>query len=436
MKIIMLIVFVTLQARANQCTFKDVTDGSKHEQTRTDLMEKENNAGVRIALTGIKGNNSRYGTATVNQTIAKYITKICKKLPNMELIKTDFKGFYIECGATTNCASKIQEIIKSSGSIKFPVGDEVLGIESVTANNYKEGYLKARLKSTYPDFKEPMDQFINEKIDKVLVEHNKLLSSSDAEEVIGRHIDSFRKDGIESVPKKFHDLINIMDATLETPFHSSQNIDILMEQALEATKTSEIDGKKPTVIGDYLITSAQTGDDKFIVIKKGNEVVKVIGADARGLGKVNMIERIKELRRHKKANGIGALSMKDIIRIGDNATTNANVVMDISLDTYEESIIDAIRSAPDKDIDELIKIGNEVYDEKVLVDGDMMHMRTTILSDCGTDKDKIMNQVSALHKRQKIFETYGRKVDIGASCIGLEYFLLQKGLKRVHQLIN
>ena len=164
--------------------------------------------------------------------------------------------------------------------------------------------------------------------------------------------------------------------------------------------------------------------------------MKVIGADARGLGKVNMIERIKELRRHKKANGIGALSMKDIIRIGDNATTNANVVMDISLDTYEESIIDAIRSAPDKDIDELIKIGNEVYDEKVLVDGDMMHMRTTILSDCGTDKDKIMNQVSALHKRQKIFETYGRKVDIGASCIGLEYFLLQKGLKRVHQLIN
>jgi hypothetical protein len=127
----------------------------------------------------MKEMNKRFGLGGVNAVIANHERTLCNSFqsntfknahPNVrvEFLKTDFKGYYINCTPTPSCVSIINQNISSIEPPRLPNTDVVFNTINTEASNYQEGYVKTRVISEYPNFRPPLLQFIETEMNEAI----------------------------------------------------------------------------------------------------------------------------------------------------------------------------------------------------------------------------------------------------------------------------
>lgn len=414
------------------CEVVDLTDQSR-ANARTELFNNMDNPGVRLAWSGMKEMNKQFGLGGVNAVIASHEKTICESLQSntfknanpdikVEVLKTDFKGYYINCSPTPSCVSVVNQNISSIRPPTFPESDITFNTINTEASNYQEGYVKTRVISEYPNFTPPLHDFIETEMNeavRIAKASAPGVSESQFKDLLTKNADLYRTEGLESVDPAFRRLVQGLDNLLETPFVGANNIENELTNALNSSGVINREG--------HQVTSAITGDDLFIVVKKDGEVVKVIGSDARGLGVTNMVTRYLEYAEQRKSGGIS--SMNDVFDLSMRAINRADAKMDESLSTYFQFVEEELRKGNWDSVDDMIESAHHRYHIKIEEGQDLMIVRSGSIELCGADQGCLMNKVTALHNRLKGLEKLGVDLSYGASCLAIEYHLFAVGLK-------
>ena len=441
MKYLFLILIITNTAYS-KCSFDNIS-GAERKSERDILMEDSDNPGVRVSINGLKVLNKTYKIGTVDDAIKLYGESICREIDkknlasngDIKVMKTDFKGYYIVCDPVDSCdTSKLKHTIQD---IKVTIGAGTgnptrISTSSIDANNYVEGYQKARIKAQDAMLIDDFDAetYLKKRMDDALMNLygsealKKGFTLSPEESLkLDKYIDEFRLGNIKNIPSKYLDLIQTIDL-METPFQGSNNFEDELVKALE----SDIDGldgnQKKIGSGKYTVDIAKGGDDMILVIKEDGQVVKVVGADAKGLGKMNMLKRMQAYLNRSEGESIYSIAERGI-----NA---ADDVMDKSMSGYIEKMQSALNNAKGKDIDEIIKIAFDDYHSDYIENG-QMQMRTGAINSCGPGTKCVKDRITDIHNTLKLMEKAGIDGHFGDSCIGVEYWSRKLGAKSITQ---
>lgn len=420
MKLLLMALTLSL---AHGLEIENLTGDAESEARSAYISAKE--PGVRVAILGIKEANSEYGPGDVNSMIQEYEKRMTKELAaiDAQIVKTDFKGYYITCNPSPGC---LERALQKLNSITPPNQDRPvkLGTAQVKASNYREGYIKARIHSHFPNQTDEMHVFIQKKLKEALLKatgqsepSKDIIKTNDFSRILGDQIDKFRAGGPKAVSPRYRDLVLMLDL-LEIPYSSSSDIDKELSEAIT---------KKGVKRGVHTV-SAQTGDDLFIVVKKGDQNLRLVGADARGLGRVNMLTRFNEFTDHMLA-GKKIENMDQVFELSTSAIKKADATMELSMKRYEEILNNELKYTRAGSLDKALEQAFEKYNLARKDDMNLMQIRAGSLKECTKDHKQMMNRIGALHKRLKKLEGGGFNHIYGSSCLGLELQLLQKGLK-------
>lgn len=421
--IIILSMFVFSSSSGHTCTI-DITS-TDMGSARNELLEKMSNPGLRVSYSGIKEANAKYGLGGVNNAMEAFEKSMCESIKNSEIKKihpefefaikkSDFKGYYVTCSPTPACLSFIESRLKVLSPPALQ-GETILETRFAQANNYSEGYLKARVRDSYPNYSDPIEKFIKKELDDALSKLN--TKSSNFSHELSSGIDLYRKKGSNAVEPKLGRLIKVLDL-LEIPFSNSNNIEDELVKAISY--------KGQPNAGKYSVVSAKTGDDLFIIVKEKNEVVKIIGGDARGLGTTNIVARYNMLSGHLRS-GKSIESVNDILTISKNAIKEADALMDHSLTSYYRIMVDEISNNKGS-LDDAIALAHKRYLDLENDTDELMHIRSGAIENCGKDQKIMMNRITTIHNDLKKLESIGVDGFFGMSCLATKYWLLKKGL--------
>lgn len=402
-----LIILSLFLYKAWACEVLNLT-GSEFATQRQELFTS-NDSGIRIAFNGIKGANSQFGLGAVNATMESFERDMCRQLPQgSKVYKTDFKGYFVKCD---NCED-VSEKLRAATPGLLPDGKTRLSTTNVIADSFKEGYVKARVINEYGSVSGDLTEFINKEMKETFTETANLRAEPDFNQKFREAIEKYRKGKVSEIDPRMQRLIKALDVLVEVPFSSSNNID---EELLKALN----DPSK--------IASAQTGDDLYIVIKDNQNVSRVIGADAKGLGVMNISSRLEVLERvFGSENKIE--SIEHLYSLSIESIQKADEVMENSMKEYERILRNEIERYPNMDLDTNISNAHQIYLNKALEDPNLMEMRSASLSDCRGSHQSLMNRITAIHNRLKMMEAHGVKGFFGSSCIGAQYWLLKHGI--------
>lgn len=420
---------VSFKAHATSCV-SNMT-GKDAVSSRQALFSNNNLPGVRVGIGGMKEANGKHGLGMVNAALSAYEASLCQKISGIEGVraeinKTDFKGYYLTCSPMPSCLAKLEQ---RAASVPVPKieGSEALQTNIASASNYSEGYIKARAQAQYPNFREPFDAFIKEEMEAAMLEATgkdslSRLNPDDPEflERLSKNVERYRKSGEEAVEPQMRRLVKGLDNLMEIPFSNSNNIESELEDALA--------GKNSVAASGYRVSAAQTGDDLFIVVREGNDVRKVVGVDARGLGVTNMTSRYRTLAQAYR-DGDNVAGAQYFMRISADAIVKADESMEKSLGLYQQVVLEELsREGGSRDLDAAVKSAHDRYHQLAQNDPELMQARAGAINHCGADRDKIMNRITAIHNRLKVMEAAGYDGVFGASCLGAEYLILKHGL--------
>lgn len=390
------------------CEVKNIT-GDDFQSERSNLFNSRD-SGVRIAYNGIKAANTQFGLGAVNSAMEAYEKNLCRNLPKgTQVYKTDFKGYFFKCNS--NC-EEMNSIIKTIESPVLPDNKMRLSTTSVSSGSFKEGYVKARAVSEYGEVGDNFINFVNDEIRASLDDLGDKIHKKSFKSELAKDIELYRKSKLDDIDPKMLRLIKSMDVLVEVPYSNSNNIDDELKRALNSNTK---------------VSSAQTGDDLFIVVKDGKDVSKVIGADAKGLGVLNITSRFDNiLERHKNNKNIDDIDA--LYELSLNSIKDADETMEKSMQLYEKLIREEVLNYPDRELEVSIGMAHKRYNHLALEDVNLMEMRAGALSNCGKDPQEIMNKITAIHNRLKVLESNGIKGYFGRSCLGAEYWILKHGL--------
>lgn len=459
----------------------NVTGKAKNIERKA-IFNEPKNPGFRLAWLGMKEKNGLHGIGVVNGVVRTYedalFDEFEKKLPGVDLTitKTDFKGYYLTCKPSTACEGKgiIEEVVRNMAPVTFEGSNDQFGVLVTEADNYKEGYVKARVQAEYPDFdpkKDKLHNFIDKKMKAAFLEATGKpdfgtldLADKDIIKGLEKDIDLYRSGAIDKVSTKNRELIRGLDSLLEVPYDNSENIDEALKIAMDKF---DLTNKE---IG-YHSMRVETGDDLFkivhlveenaqmidgkMVMVKTSKVVRVIGADARGLGRANMMARFYKYGEIFKS-GKSIDSMTKVLTSSNEAIEKVNFDMEKSMTAYSNSVDKVLEQenlklrgkAPlpvvtssvgpikpvIKTLDQVIASANNDYieliaKEKPGSDVKLMEMRAGSVCNCdGQDIKVVMNRITATHNRLKLMEKAGYHGHFGTSCIGVEYWIKKLGI--------
>ena len=397
---------------------------------RIEFINKNSLSGIRLHIGGIKEAN-KVGSGNVNETIESFQKQVKQELElnlknnnqgisHIHFFKTDFKGYYITCQPITNnfdCRKKISQILNplttSTLVVKNPSEKKAaLHITQAIADNYKEGYIKARFIANFDDFKPDQDlnQFITSKTQEIIkLYQEKKINPEKLKEAIS----IYRREGLDKVTElDYQKAILLLDA-LEVPYATSSNLEQSLHQIIKHSR-GPIELKN-----GITISQAMSGDDLYILIKDANGMnVDLIGVDARGLGVTNMMTRIETLIGSSKAIS----KADDIIDLSLTAIKRADTIMFESMKTYIDQLekklnqelpsTDHITSPQLHDrLLEILKKADMEYNHMASSAPNLMLMRAARLNpeniDSITDVRDSMNLMSKLHNQAKIYEETG-----------------------------
>ena len=380
--------------------------------------------GVRLALLDMKEMNKKYGLGEVDRIVEAYevnLSKIVKELKEkgheVSISKTDFKGYYLTCDqVSSNCLNSLKKEISNVTTTRFSDGGELV-TQAVSGNSYQEGYIKARVESQYGKDalkNKSLADFIKDEMHEA---HKEATSGGKIDKfAFSQSIDEYRSGGIDKVEKRYRKLIVALDTLLETPFVNSNNLDVEMTNALS------VDGK-PLGKGRTMST-AISGDDLFMIVKKKGEVEKVIGVDARGLGNLNMQTRYKEyLALDKPIESVG-----DILKLSNKAIVSADKQMNDSFKLFSTMLSSEFSQTPDIELDTALKRTNSKYKGAIDRGFSLMGTRLGAAESCGSNKKCIMDQITVIHNNVKKMEKVGLEGPRDMSCLSSFYWVNKLGL--------
>lgn len=397
------------------CQISNLTDQAMVNE-RIKLFEDNKNPGVRLAITELKSANKKFGLGSVNTAIDSYEKRLCdafkKNKLEVKVVKTDFKGYFIQCSPMPNCLSQVESVTRNIPGPN-PGKGEILPMKSAQASNYREGYIRARIQESYPDAKGSLPEFIQKEIDQGIKEAKQAGGNTEAK--LLANIDLYRSKGEEAVDPAFKRVVRGLDQLLETPFASANNIDHELDQALKGA------GKK---VGAYQVSTALTGDDLFVVIKSGDKIEKVIGVDARGLGSMNMLTRYQEFL--KLQNGKGQLdSMDKVFDLSQGAMKQADHMMESSFKSFNQVLTEELAKGGTESLELRVQNAHLRYQELQKTNPNLMKMRSGFIAQCDGDRTQVMNRITAIHNQLKELEAKGIDEFYPTSCLGAQYLLLR-----------
>jgi hypothetical protein len=456
------------------CRYEDVSSVD-HSAKREGIIKKTDDPGLRLSWKDMKQKNKDYLIGTVDEVVGLFESKICDKFsgpefkksnPGVDILvtKTDFKGYFITCLPKDRC--KEVDLKSYASKLEKPkfkaVGDstveEIFEFTTSTGDNYNDGYVKARVIEAYGDKYDP-NKSVGEFLDKELsISIQEATGEKDILKLEGndpvfmeklqQNIGHFRAGDHDKIDGNFKKLIQTLDA-MEIPFESSDNFDEALERAME----SDLDGLedkagklKPD--DSYTVSRAQGGDDMTLVIKDSeNQIVKVVGADAKGLGMMNMTTRYESYLQNVK-NGVSTSTTGDLLRISGEAITVADNRMFSSMDAYKEIFEFNLNNSGISDIDMIIRKSHDDYltlqyleeserhkipslaNLKTKVsEEDLMQMRAGAMNACGISRQCVKDRITTIHNTLKLMEKAGIDGHFGDSCIGTEYWARKLGAK-------
>ncbi|MBT3583633.1 MAG: hypothetical protein HN509_01895 [Halobacteriovoraceae bacterium] len=420
------------------CSYRNLTGTSKTVAgDRTEIFENPNDPGIRLSWVGMKAVNKE-GIGKINKVIDGFESKLCdqfsspefkSKNPGVEVKvnKMDFKGYYITCTPSPACLSTVTEL-----TAKIPAQDvpnaanpknAKFELTSARAVNYQEGYIKSKVQVSYPDYK--VNQSLSEFIDKKLSAAVKEATGSDISKIdlgdetfkikLRESIAAIRAGKGDSVDPKMKPLVQALDDLLETPFVGTNNLEKEMKAALETAEGATVKGK-------YVVSTAISGDDLFVIVKdKSGKVLKIVGADARGLGVTNMETRYNQVAELYKGKGIQ--STQDILDLSSRAITDADLKMDGSIERYKKAILERLESAGPGGLDDALKAAHLDYHQLSTTDSKFMQMRTAMIPNCVPKNACILDSITATHNLLKEMEVRGIDGHFGDSCLGGAYWM-------------
>ena len=435
MKILFLLTFFFVSS-THACLI-DLTDQAQAVARQT-LFNNSNAPGLRIGWSGMKELNKRFGLGGVNSVVANYESSMCNHFnspefrqahPGLEvrIQKTDFKGYYLECTPTSSCRDIVERQFRQN-LIPNPRFEDGTIFENniVRANNYQEGYIRSRMAGVYPDERmnaSNLSEFIDTEMRAAITQASgrsnvSTLDTGNTEfmQRLAQNVDNFRTTGIESVDPNFRRLVLGLDTLLEIPFTNSNNIENDLDVALR--------GGRP--VGSYEVSSAQSGDDMFVIIQRDDQLVRVVGADAKGLGVENMTSRLAEFVSQTGGDGID--SMDDISSLSMRAIERADSRMSLSFHRYEEILGNQLRDTT-ANIDQALLRAHEIYSHEAQSNPELMTIRAGGISGPQASNQTIMNRITRIHNNLKTMEAAGISGHYGTSCLSTEYWLLRMGLQ-------
>jgi hypothetical protein len=409
---------------------------------RQKLIADHNNRGVRVAYNGVKDQNTLHGLGGVNNVLDVYEAGICnhfegdfkKQNPNIKvnIVKTDFKGLYVTCTPVGKCEDVVKKNMAKAPAPVFPEPAEdkikefkskgkplpVFSTTNVIADSYSEGYIKARAANEYGKESTNLLADINHEMSEGLKEATggkDIAKTQKFKDELAKNIEYARSGAGNKVDPKFNRLISALDTMMETPFAAADDVEKELEAILE----------KPD--GVY---TAKTGDDLFVVIKEKGEVKKIIGADARGLGVMNMLTRLDDYTDMQASGKTKFNSLEEVFGSSLNAMKEADKYMDKSMDKYNTILLEELEKmkTDGRTYDQAIGEAHQRYIHETKLDPDLMEMRAGAIHNCGNEPKKIMNRVTVIHNKLKELEKAGIEGSFGTSCIGMEYLVRKAGL--------
>lgn len=476
--IILVLGFYLISISVFACKFENITGDDKESETkRLDLFENSSKPGVRFAWNNLKQMNQKYLIGTVDDIVQKFESEICDKIKsnqferkypgaNILVQKTDFKGYFITCTPEERCKNidlekKLSEIEppsfpKQQGA-EFP---EKFNLTTASGDNYPESYMEARRKEKFPNSieKQNLAEFINQKLEEGILKATgkpdiKLVDIKDPEfmTALETSIHYFRKNEFDKVDPKFLGLVEVLDL-MEIPFQGSNNFDAELTTALETS--NKIPSEKPTNL--YQLDIARGGDDLIMVVKKDGIIEKVVGADAQGLGSVNMITRLESYLDYSQQNKPTS-EISNLIQISSDALKKADEKMLNSMNAYEFILEYNLNYSGLTDIDQIIRLSHEDYlllgtDNLLDIDSTpslralnvklgatefqsvktgLMRMRAGAINGCGVTNKCVKDRITNIHNTLKVMEQFGVEGHFGDSCIGTEYWARKFGAKGI-----
>lgn len=415
---------------------------------RQQLYNEVDDPGIRLAYLGIKDHNKKHLPGSVDEAMLVYEERVRKTLevlenqnPGLEIkmTKVDFKGYQISCIPQSFCRnSNLMNAMKQSldavENVKIN-GDSFRTVSAI-GDNYIDGYKKAKAIANFPDYKNGANfyQFLDEKLKEAIKQATgKEVDKIDPYDLhflknLEQQISDYRSGKLNRVDPKFLPLINVLDNLMEIPFEASHNL------GEQLTKALGVDNDSQKVKG-YQISTALSGDDLFIVIKdKDNNIIRVIGSDARGLGVSNMVTRLQEaVSFYKKKTSLTSNQQSN--EISTYAIHRADELMESSMKRFQEILTRKISIAPDHfDLDEIIhQAHHDYFEEASTKNKNLMLLRNAAITDCipssSINHNKcIMNKIGSIHNLLKELESRGVDAHFGDSCMGVLYWLKKYGM--------
>ena len=479
-QIFLVLVIVLLSRESIACKYDDVS-GAEQSFRRQAIINSPDNPGLRLAWKNMKQKNKDYLIGTVDEVVGLFESKMCDKFSNAKfkkkhpgvdvlITKTDFKGYFITCLPRDRC--KNIDLNAYAREMEKPIfkatknrpTEEVFDFTTSQGDNYNDGYVKARVLESYSGKYDPKTS-VGEFLDKELKESIKLATGSDDlsklavddpafMEKLQFNIGHYRAGDFAEVDENFRPLIKGLDS-MEIPFESSDNFDAALESAMK----SDVDGfesgdKKLSSNEKYVVSRAQGGDDMTLVIKDSKgQIVKVVGADAKGLGMMNMTTRYEAYLDNIKNSEVSTNTTNDLLRVSGEAINVADRRMFSSMDAYNEIFEYNLNNSGIADIDMIIRKSHEDYLALQFVDEadrakipslanlkvkigkeDLMQMRAGAMNACGLSKLCVKDRITTIHNTLKLMEKAGIDGHFGDSCIGTEYWARKLGAKALRSL--
>ncbi|MFT6630629.1 MAG: hypothetical protein ACJAS4_000571 [Bacteriovoracaceae bacterium] len=478
--ILLTLVIVLFTGNSFACKYDDIS-GADQFNKRKRLIDLVENPGLRLAWKDMKQKNKDHLIGTVDEVVGLFESKMCDKFSNAKfkkkhpgvdvlITKTDFKGYFITCLPKDRCKkvdlnSYVKEMEKPvfKATKNKPV-EEIFEFTTSQGDNYNDGYVKARVLEAYGvhyDPKTSVGEFMDNELKKAIKlatgteDFTKLMGDDPVfMEKLQFNIGHYRAGDFLDVDLKFRPLIKALDS-MEIPFESSDNFDAALENAMK----SDVDGfesgdKKLSLNEKYVVSRAQGGDDMTLVIKDSKgQIVKVVGADAKGLGMMNMTTRYEAYLNNIKNSEVSTNTTNDLLRVSGEAISVADRRMFSSMDAYNEILEYNLNNSGIDDIEMIIRKSHEEYLALQFVDEadrakipslanlkvkigkeDLMQMRAGAMNACGLSKLCVKDRITTIHNTLKLMEKAGIDGHFGDSCIGTEYWARKLGAKALRSL--
>lgn len=459
-----LLVISTVGAVESEGTNKLILVSEQNEQYlfqdirgRDDLKianEGISESGIRHGIANLKRLNAVYQSGKADEIVLAYENNLKEKFSSRGFLKTgikvnirrtDFKGWYITCEVKPGCEKIVSRFL---GRIKVPwemksvnAGKNVGLFNTAWGPTFQEAYVRSRLSpglARRPELAsaitEMMDSAIAQSLGIGLSEVNfadekfrERLNSPEFLAQLEKNIGEMR--GLAGVNSDAHltALARALDS-LEIPFTSPSHLNAMMENALSPSSGD------PIGQGRYFISEALSGDDEYLMIKDSNKkMITTVGVDARGLGVINMMERLKEYVEMRSLSG--KLTNEKFFSFSMKALGNADKIMFKSFEAYRSILENEIATINSDELKQKITKANKKYSEYVKEKPGLMQMRAaSIGKGCGVNVKCIMNQISLRHNIIKKMEKIGIEDFFGDSCIGLEYWARRLNLVPVVEI--